>query len=188
MLTSEELETERITLEREERKNLSEVNILETAMKKEFERGIGKPFAQKRAISHKVEQLRMKLSLNNRNLNQIHLRLNTINNLANALEMKETLVARGIWAKLKGLSKENLENALSEMYLEEDQLAATLQRISDTFSVSSPFSEDEYLNEDEKKLFDAWKMAEKGMNLDEALAEYETVVDGNERIKDGEIF
>ncbi len=172
-LTRTELESERLGLEREERKKLAKLKHLEEARKREFEKGIGREFERKRAIMREFHRLGNQIVITNRDLNRLNQQLIAIDNLTNALDMKESLVSRGIWAKLRGVSANDLENALSDMHMTEDELAATLQRITETFSIPGPFHEDELLNGEDEKLIEAWKMAEKGMDLDQALAEYE---------------
>jgi hypothetical protein len=166
-----ELMEEEIRLKNQLERTKKEIEKLEKTKKKKFEEGIGADKLTKKILAQEIKQLDMQAKLNLKNFETLHRQYTFVSNLVVIKKYEKQLKETKLWDKLTTIPPEVLESALIRLQLKDKTYNEVLKDLNRVFEVGiaeSELTEDE----DEKRLFEAWKSIESGeKSLDEVEKE-----------------
>jgi len=162
---------EEIRLKNQLERTKKEIEKLEKTKKKKFEEGIGADKLTKKILAQEIKQLDMQAKLNLKNFETLHRQYTFVSNLVVIKKYEKQLKETKLWDKLTTIPPEVLESALIRLQLKDKTYNEVLKDLNRVFEVGiaeSELTEDE----DEKRLFEAWKSIESGeKSLDEVEKE-----------------
>ncbi len=156
-----ELMEEEIRLRNQIDRIKKEIDRIEKTKKKKFEEGIGADKLTKRILAQEIKQLDMQAKLNLRNFETLHRQHTFVSNLIIIKKHERQLKETKLWEKLTTIAPEVLESALIRLQLKDktyNEILSDLNRVFEVELVEAEVAEDE----DEKRIFEAWKSIESG--------------------------
>ena len=156
-----ELMEEEIRLRNQIDRIKKEIDRLEKTKKKKFEEGIGADKLTKRMLAREIKQLNMQAKLNLGSFETLHEQHTFVSNLIIIKKHERQLKETKLWKKLTTIPPEVLESALIRLQLKGktyNEILRDLNRVFEVELVEAEAAEDE----DEKRIFEAWKSVESG--------------------------
>ena len=154
-----ELMEEEIRLRNQIDRIKKEIDRLEKTKKKKFEEGIGADKLTKRMLAREIKQLNMQAKLNLGSFETLHEQHTFVSNLIIIKKHERQLKETKLWEKLTTIPPEVLESALIRLQLKGktyNEILRDLNRVFEVELVEAEAAEDE----DEKRIFEAWKSVE----------------------------
>lgn len=159
-LKTGELDTERITLERDEKLKIAAVEKLSQQKKVLFNKGFDATDAERRSLARKMEQFDQKIKLNNIQLKKISDQLRVVDNLTFIQENREFFERKGLMSKLGKMDKSKLNEFLAKTNLNDQKMSGNLDGILTTmqgeFGLLGEIEDDKST----KDLMDIWSTSD----------------------------
>ena len=138
------------------------IDKCENEKKKLFKQGIGASNIRKRMIAQDMVGLDMEAKLNLQNFVRARKKLMWIKNLLIVKKHEKGLKNSGIWKKITSYNNEQLENYLVNLQLDGKDFDEIISELNKPFETMVGDLEGEEVNENEKKVYDAWDKVEAG--------------------------
>ena len=146
-----------------------EVDDIEKQKKKVFNAGVGADFIKKKMLAQEFKQLDMDEKLKFNHFKLLYKQYMFVSNLVVVKKYQKELETTPIWNKIRSISPDVFESALIKANISGKKFEDILDELNRVFGLSVSDAEME-VDEDEKKLFDAWDRVQSG-SLDAAEAE-----------------
>ncbi len=175
-----ELMEEEIRLKNQIERLRKEIDRLEKAKTKTFEEGIGADKLKKKMLVQEIKQLDMEAKLNLKRFETLYKQYTFVSNLIVIKKYEKQLKENKIWDKITSISPEILESALIKIQLKGKTFDNILEDLINVLGIEAKeveIAEDE----DEKRLFDAWRSVESG---ERSLEEVEKEISVENEIKE----
>jgi len=160
-LSLRELMEEEIRLKNQIERLKKEIERFEKAKKKKFEEGIGADKLTKKMLAQEIKQLDMEAKLNLRRFETLYKQYTFVSNLLTIKKYERQLKESKMWDKITSISPEVLESALIKIQLKGKTFDSVLEDLINVLRIEArevEIAEDE----DEKRIFDAWRSVESG--------------------------
>lgn len=118
-LKKDDLTTERIKLERDEKLKISEVTKLSGQKKELFSKGFQSSEAERRAIARQIQQLDQKIKLDNIQLKRVSDQIRIVDNLIFIHDNKQALEKQGLISNLLKIPNSKLDDFLAKVNLKD---------------------------------------------------------------------
>ena len=142
---------------------------LEKEKKKKFQEGVGADLIKKKMLAQEIKQLDMEAKMKLKTFLTLHKQYMFISNLVTLKRFERQLRKTPLWEKITSISPEQFESALIRVSLSGKAFEDVLDDLNRVFEMGMPAPE-EFEDESEKELFEAWSSVEAG-TLDLETAE-----------------
>jgi hypothetical protein len=155
-LKRDEITTEKIKLERDEKLKVGEVERLSAEKKDLFDKGFQASEGEKRALARKIQQLDQKIKLDNITLKKISDDIRVVDNLAFIHDNKKMLERAGLMSKVAKMPKTKLDEFLAKVNLQDTMRTGNtdvlLRTMGDEYGLMDEVADDK----ETKALMDIW--------------------------------
>jgi hypothetical protein len=159
-LKKDEIITERIRLERDEKLKIGEVERLSAEKKDLFDKGFQASDGEKRALARKIQQLDQKIKLDNIQLKKISDDIRVVDNLTFIHDNKKALERAGLMSKVAKMPKSKLDEFLAKVNLQDSMRTgntdALLRTMEDEYGLMDESADDK----ETTKLMDIWSTSD----------------------------
>jgi len=159
-LKKDDLETERIKQEREEKLRIAEVEKLSQKKKDLFNKGFNATDAERRALARQMEQLDQNIKLKNIQLKKISDQIRVVDNLIFIHDNKQMFEKGGLMPKLAKMDKSKLDEFLARVNLSEQKMSGNLEGFLSTMQAEYGLVGEMEEDEATKELMDIWSTSE----------------------------
>lgn len=159
-LKKDDLETERIKQEREEKLRIAEVEKLSQKKKDLFNKGFNATDAERRALARQIEQLDQNIKLKNIQLKKISDQIRVVDNLIFIHDNKQMFEKGGLMPKLAKMDKSKLDEFLARVNLSEQKMSGNLEGFLSTMQAEYGLVGEMEEDEATKELMDIWSTSE----------------------------
>jgi len=159
-LKKDDLETERIKQEREEKLRIAEVEKLSQKKKDLFNKGFNATDAERRALARQMEQLDQNIKLKNIQLKKISDQIRVVDNLIFIHDNKQMFEKGGLMPKLAKMDKSKLDEFLARVNLSEQNMSGNLEGFLSTMQAEYGLVGEMEEDEATKELMDIWSTSE----------------------------
>lgn len=164
-----ELREEEMRLKNQVERLRKDIMRLEKEKKKKFQEGVGADLIKKKMLAQEIKQLDMEAKMKLKTFLTLHKQYMFISNLVTLKRFERQLRKTPLWEKITSISPEQFESALIRVSLSGKAFEDVLDDLNRVFEMGMPAPE-EFEDESEKELFEAWSSVEAG-TLDLETAE-----------------
>lgn len=159
-LKKDDLETERIKQEREEKLRIAEVEKLSQKKKDLFNKGFSATDAERRALARQMEQLDQNIKLKNIHLKKISDQIRVVDNLIFIHDNKQMFEKGGLMPKLAKMDKSKLDEFLARVNLGEQKMSGNLENFLSTMQAEYGLAGEMEDDKATKELMDIWSTSD----------------------------
>lgn len=159
-LKKDDLETERIKQEREEKLRIAEVEKLSLKKKDIFNKGFNATDAERRALARQMEQLDQNIKLKNIHLKKISDQIRVVDNLIFIHDNKQMFEKGGLMPKLAKMDKSKLDEFLARVNLGEQKMSGNLENFLSTMQAEYGLAGEIEDDKATKDLMDIWSTSD----------------------------
>ena len=159
-LKKDDLETERIKQEREEKLRIAEVEKLSLKKKDFFNKGFNATDAERRALARQMEQLDQNIKLKNIHLKKISDQIRVVDNLIFIHDNKQMFEKGGLMPKLAKMDKSKLDEFLARVNLAEPKMSGNLDSFLSTMQAEYGLADEMEEDKATKELMDIWSTSD----------------------------
>lgn len=159
-LKKDDLETERIKQEREEKLRIAEVEKLSQKKKDLFNKGFNATDAERRALARQMEQLDQNIKLKNIQLKKISDQIRVVDNLIFIHDNKQMFEKGGLMPKLAKMDKSKLDEFLARVNLGEQKMSGNLENFLSTMQAEYGLTGEMEDDKATKELMDIWSTSD----------------------------
>lgn len=159
-LKKDDLETERIKQEREEKLRIAEVEKLSLKKKDIFNKGFNATDAERRALARQMEQLDQNIKLKNIQLKKISDQIRVVDNLIFIHDNKQMFEKGGLMPKLAKMDKSKLDEFLARVNLAEQKMSGNLDSFLSTMQAEYGLAGEMEEDKATKDLMDIWSTSD----------------------------
>jgi len=159
-LKKDDLETERIKQEREEKLRIAEVEKLSQKKKDLFNNGFNATDAERRALARQMEQLDQNIKLKNIQLKKISDQIRVVDNLIFIHDNKQMFEKGGLMPKLAKMDKSKLDEFLARVNLGEQKMSGNLENFLSTMQAEYGLAGEIEDDKATKDLMDIWSTSD----------------------------
>lgn len=159
-LKKDDLETERIKQEREEKLRIAEVEKLSQKKKDLFNNGFNATDAERRALARQMEQLDQNIKLKNIQLKKISDQIRVVDNLIFIHDNKQMFEKGGLMPKLAKMDKSKLDEFLARVNLGEQKMSGNLENFLSTMQAEYGLAGEMEDDKATKDLMDIWSTSD----------------------------
>jgi hypothetical protein len=159
-LKKDEILTERIRLERDEKLKIGEVERLSAEKKDLFDRGFQASDGEKRALARKIQQLDQKIKLDNIQLKKISDDIRVVDNLTFIHENKKMLERAGLMSKVSRMPKTKLDEFLAKVNLQDTMRTGNTEALLRTMEDEYGLMDEAMDDRETTKLMDIWSTSD----------------------------
>jgi hypothetical protein len=159
-LKRDEITTEKIRLERDEKLKIGEVERLSGEKKDLFNKGFQASDGEKRALARKIGQLDQKIKLDNIQLKKISDDIRVVNNLAFIHDNKKMLERAGLMHKVARMPKAKLDEFLAKVNLQDTMRTGNTEGLLRTMEDEYGLLDDVVDDKETAKLMDIWSTSD----------------------------
>lgn len=159
-LKKDDLETERIKQEREEKLRIAEVEKLSLKKKDLFNKGFNATDAERRALARQMEQLDQNIKLKNIQLKKISDQIRVVDNLIFIHDNKQMFEKGGLMPKLAKMDKSKLDEFLARVNLAEQKMSGNLDSFLSTMQAEYGLAGEMEEDKATKDLMDIWSTSD----------------------------
>lgn len=159
-LKKDDLETERIKQEREEKLRIAEVEKLSLKKKNLFDKGFTATDAERRALARQMEQHDQNIKLKNIQLKKISDQIRVVDNLLFIHDNKQMFEKGGLMKDLADMDKSKLDEFLARANLAEQKMSGNLEGFLSTMQAEYGLAGEIEDDKATKDLMDIWSTSD----------------------------
>jgi len=183
-LKKDDLITERIRLEREEKLRIVDVEKLSAEKKELFDRGFKATEGERRSLARQIQQLDQKVKLDNIYLKKISDQLRVVDNLNFIHDNKQMLERAGLMSKVLKMPKSKLDEFLAKVNIKDQVTTGNIDSILNTMEAEYGLMNEPAEDKETAKLMDVWSTSDVSQS-DEVFEKWDKEKAAKEKDKDG---
>jgi len=183
-LKKDDLITERIRLEREEKLRIVDVEKLSAEKKELFDKGFKATEGERRSLARQIQQLDQKVKLDNIYLKKISDQIRVVDNLNFIHDNKQMLERAGLMSKVLKMPKSKLDEFLAKVNIKDQVTTGNIDSILNTMEAEYGLMNEPAEDKETAKLMDVWSTSDVSQS-DEVFEKWDKEKAAKEKDKDG---
>jgi len=170
-LNKEEINEEKIRLEREEKLKQQEVDKLSRQKKELFDKGFNVTKTEQRSLARKIKQLDRKIKMHTDHLDKLSKNIMVCDNLQFIQENQEMLNKFGLISKINSLPKSKLDEWLASVNVSDQVSRGNVEKMLSTMDAEYGLMGEPEEDSETKELMDIWSSSD--VDAEEAFEQWE---------------